>query len=435
MTLSKRLKLSVVISGLLLFLLMGVLLYLVGMDVRGYRHSYSYQQAQVTLSRLSGELWQLNRYEDLQALDKARELTQLLDEQIGFLEKDTQYNPLLTHIKKTNQNLKVLMQLYPSNPGENIETRAMLNARFNTLLLTMQDEMGEIRHRLVEEQFYSKQYLLLLIAVMLFLSMSAVILFNLNTMSVFKRGMLSLESGIKDLAKGNLETRVCEDSGSEFTELSKHFNWMKQELQQITVSRDKLQDEVNKRTEVLQLQKDKLKYEAEHDSLTRVYSRYAFNRLLEQSLKRLARTNGTGALLFIDIDKFKPINDNYGHSIGDHVLVTVAQRISHTLRESDMVARIGGDEFIVWLEPIEHALQLEVVIKKLLDKLHLDINFENVHLLIDVSIGAACYPQDGTTIEALINVADRNMYACKRGDRDTRSARLGSENLADKGSL
>ncbi|WP_338588802.1 diguanylate cyclase [Shewanella khirikhana] len=415
MTLAGRLKLAVIISSLFLVVMMGILSYIMYLDNQGYNNSYRYQELQITLSQLSGELWQLRQYEDFQALERAIDLSLTLDAQL--LELNQQQNAKLGHIEKANTNLRTLMGLYPrTQDALNSENLNMLMARINTILLSMQDEVGELRHQLVARQHEAKKLMLVVIALLLFMSKTVVILFNLNTLKLFRRGLDNLESGIRQLASGDMASKVPEEvENPEFTTLSQHFNRMKQELKDSTISRADLQDEVNKRTELLQLQKEKLKYEAEHDPLTQVYSRNAFARILEQSLKRLQRNGGTGALLFIDINKFKPINDNYGHNIGDHVLITVARRIAYTLRQSDMISRLGGDEFVVWLEPIESPNQLDVVVEKLLDKLHQDIGFQNVHLLIDVSIGVAFYPEDGSNIEALLEVADKNMYACKRG--------------------
>ncbi|WP_372870933.1 diguanylate cyclase domain-containing protein [Shewanella sp.] len=414
MTLAGRLKLSVAISSLFLLVLMGILSYLMYIDVQGYKYSYRYQVLQETLSQLSGEFWQLHQYNDLQSLDRAIELSLNFERQLQEIQQ--LQGTRIGHVANANNNLRVLIALYPKKePSDNTNSFELLTARINTIILSMQDEVAELRHLLVEKQHYAKRLILVSIALLLFLSMTAVILFNLHTLTLFRRGVSNLTSGIHQMAQGDLSSELPEEEANpEFKSLSQHFNRMKKELKYSTISRADLQHEVDKRTQALEMQKQHFQYQAEHDPLTQVYTRKAFFRSLENNLHRLTQTKGTGALLFIDVNNFKSINDTYGHGIGDHVLITVAKRIEQTLRQTDMVSRLGGDEFVVWLEPIGSRQQLDVVITKLLDTLRQDIGFQNIHLLIDVSIGVAFFPDNGSEIEALLTEADKNMYSCKQ---------------------
>ncbi|MBT1445541.1 diguanylate cyclase [Shewanella sp. JM162201] len=423
MTLAGRLKLSVSLSVMVLGVL-GVLIgYLYELVVRGYEQSDAYQRIQITLSQMAGELWQVQQLKLLDARENALQLSNELNMQLRELNAVGVNAGYLDHLSRSNESLRLLLNLYPDElKTASSERLELLNARLNSLQLSMQEEATELRHRMAQTRYGSIQSLIISVSALVLLTMVSAIMFHLHTLQLFKAGMASLKTGIIRAASGDLDSRILEKSPiPEFEELNHQFNLMKQELQVLTISRDELQRVVDSKTQLLKQQTEELKYEAEHDALTGVYSRYAFNSLLEQTLLRLERTGGTGAMLFIDIDKFKPINDNYGHAIGDHVLITIAQRISHTIRKSDMVARIGGDEFLVWLEPIEDALQLNIVISKLLTQLHQDILFQNIHLLIDVSIGVSFYPKDGTKIEELMEIADKNMYACKRGETQSSS--------------
>lgn len=158
-------------------------------------------------------------------------------------------------------------------------------------------------------------------------------------------------------------------------------------------------------------------YLATHDALTGLANRTLFMDRLKHAMARAHRCDTRIALLFLDLDKFKQVNDTYGHGVGDQLLKMVAERIGSNVREDDTVARLSGDEFIVILESITThqgaATAVEVINNKLVQPFH--INGETLN--IDVSIGTAIYPDDSEDIEELIKIADDAMYAVKGKDR------------------
>lgn len=166
-------------------------------------------------------------------------------------------------------------------------------------------------------------------------------------------------------------------------------------------------------TERKQLEKEVAQL-AFFDTLTQLPNRRLFNDRLNQSLTRAQREQSSLALMFIDLDKFKPINDSYGHETGDWVLQTVARRIESGLRASDTAARVGGDEFLVLLPDLQSNDDAIAVAEKI--RLALDQPFvmpSGVTLLASASIGIAIYPDQAQTQEDLLRLGDRAMYEAK----------------------
>lgn len=157
-----------------------------------------------------------------------------------------------------------------------------------------------------------------------------------------------------------------------------------------------------------------LAHQALHDSLTGLPNRMAFEIRLRQSIQRAQVKGHSFALLFVDGDYFKPINDNFGHTAGDIVLQTIAQRIKEQIRADDVVARLGGDEFAVILDPVKDQASVERVVGAISTAMAAPIEVETGQTLVaSVSVGMAIYPQDATNEIALLQHADAAMYANK----------------------
>lgn len=158
----------------------------------------------------------------------------------------------------------------------------------------------------------------------------------------------------------------------------------------------------------------RVRYLAQHDALTDLPNRALFADRLRQAILLAKRDNSPLAVLFIDLDRFKPVNDQLGHSAGDQLLKQVAIRLRQSLRESDTVARVGGDEFVVLLRQLKHADDAERVAHKLLAALSQPFEVLEQTLVISASVGLALYPQHAQTDEQLLHAADDAMYAAKR---------------------
>ncbi|OOC10211.1 diguanylate cyclase domain-containing protein [Thioalkalivibrio halophilus] len=159
----------------------------------------------------------------------------------------------------------------------------------------------------------------------------------------------------------------------------------------------------------------RLWHQAHHDSLTGLPNRSLLQEHLRQALSR-ARRNGTRlALLVCDLDGFKPVNDRLGHDAGDVVLVTVAARLRSGLRESDVVARVGGDEFVLLLEAVGGPEDVRAVGRKLHQRFAEPVEINQEAVRVGLSLGAAIYPDDGERAEELLQQADHAMYVAKNG--------------------
>jgi diguanylate cyclase (GGDEF)-like protein len=164
-----------------------------------------------------------------------------------------------------------------------------------------------------------------------------------------------------------------------------------------------------------------IQYLATHDGLTGLPNRMMFNQLLEQSIKSARRNGCKCAVLFIDLDRFKVINDSLGHAVGDALLVEVAIRLRSCVRASDVVARLGGDEFVVVLSEISDCDQIALVARKVLSGLMPALNLAGHDCRTTGSIGIAIFPDNGGDAETLTKNADMAMYLAKEeGKNDFR---------------
>lgn len=169
---------------------------------------------------------------------------------------------------------------------------------------------------------------------------------------------------------------------------------------------------------VLLAEREREKQLALHDVLTGLPNRLFFDLRLDHAINRAERHNRPFALLYLDLDDFKPVNDEYGHKAGDRVLVETGRRIRKHLRRVDTVARIGGDEFMVILDDTSGPREAEVVARKLIDALQAPIAIGAHTVRVGVSIGASFYPLSGITSDELIRRADQAMYDAKSSGKN-----------------
>jgi diguanylate cyclase (GGDEF)-like protein len=160
-----------------------------------------------------------------------------------------------------------------------------------------------------------------------------------------------------------------------------------------------------------------IRHQAYHDVLTGLPNRLLFADRLEQAIRVAQRERTRLAVLYFDLDKFKPVNDTYGHAVGDTLLVEVARRVGDGLRDSDTLARIGGDEFVVLLPRCADAEQARKVGENILARLNREFALDSHVLHISGSIGFAVFPENGHDGEALLRSADLAMYAAKSAGR------------------
>jgi len=198
-------------------------------------------------------------------------------------------------------------------------------------------------------------------------------------------------------------------------------------------ARDELERRVRERTAELASANEKLRIEigerrqaeerarhlANHDVLTGLPNRRLLKDRLSQALALAHRHERNVAVMFVDLDRFKTVNDTLGHEVGDKLLVAIADRLKRVLREGDTVARVGGDEFVVVLPEVGRDRDAAVVARKVLDLLGGPLRVDSHELLVTPSIGIAVAPSDGDDPEALLRYSDAAMYEAKSAGRNT----------------
>jgi len=216
------------------------------------------------------------------------------------------------------------------------------------------------------------------------------------------RGLASVAHAAR--RERSFDRRVPEAPIAELNELGNDFNALLDELE---VWHSHLQSE-----------NQTLAHQASHDSLTGLPNRAFFEGRLSRSVRNAERQQDHLALLFLDSDHFKQINDTLGHAVGDEVLISVADRVRAQLREHDLVARLGGDEFAVLLTPLHSRQDAEHIAEKIVASMKLPVQLDSGRsIATSLSVGIAYYPDDGADPASLLNAADAAMYQAKRKRR------------------
>lgn len=170
---------------------------------------------------------------------------------------------------------------------------------------------------------------------------------------------------------------------------------------------------------VLELQalREREYFLATHDALTGLPNRKLFGDRAAQGLAQAKRKNVQAAICYLDLDGFKPINDNYGHDVGDRLLIKVAEALGQAVRDGDTVARIGGDEFAIMLGPLHDRAEAQQIAARMIERVRGIAEAGGRNLSVSASIGMALFPEHGTDQEQLLLNADAAMYSAKAGER------------------
>lgn len=179
--------------------------------------------------------------------------------------------------------------------------------------------------------------------------------------------------------------------------------------EKLTKANNKLRMEIGKR----EAMEDELKWIAYRDPLTSLPNRISFFDQLDQAVQAAQQAEGRLAVMFIDLDRFKMINDTAGHMVGDQLLIAVADRLVDNLRDEDVIARFGGDEFAVMLNDIACQGMLETIVEPLLKSFQQPFKIKDQIFFVTPSIGLSLYPEDGGDAETLLKIADIAMYKAK----------------------
>jgi len=182
----------------------------------------------------------------------------------------------------------------------------------------------------------------------------------------------------------------------------------------LTEANECMQKEIVKREEM----QKKIEHLAYHDHLTGLANRWLFTDQLDHALSLSGRMAKMLAIMFLDLDGFKMINDSLGHALGDQLLKEVSKRLVNTIRKSDVVARIGGDEFVIMIENEENIEAIKLVAEKVLNSFNEPYKLNGQECFVTTSIGVAVYPTDGENAETLLKNADIAMYKAKEKGRN-----------------
>ncbi|KIQ93833.1 Bacteriophytochrome cph2 [Anoxybacillus thermarum] len=187
----------------------------------------------------------------------------------------------------------------------------------------------------------------------------------------------------------------------------------RQLVQQLQTLNSDLEQKVMKRTQELARMNEQLTYAANHDFLTGLFNRRAFVTALEQTIMQANKEKYSVAVVFIDVDRFKQINDYFGHEMGDALIVQIGQWLKEQVRPTDIVARQGGDEFTIIVTPIHHLHELQTIVEKIMTITEQPMTVKHLDVRITLSMGIAVYPFDGETGDTLMKHADIAMYRAK----------------------
>ena len=223
--------------------------------------------------------------------------------------------------------------------------------------------------------------------------------------------MMLMETAQQVTEERNYRQRIKHNRKDEVGTLLNAFN----NMMQVIEDRDKqLLEHSENLEQIVEIRTEQINHRANFDSLTELPNRYLLLDRLKQSIRSMKRHEGRLALLYLDLDRFKIVNDNMGHIVGDKLLIAVAKRLVNALREEDTVSRLGGDEFVILIESIEKSEDVENVAKLIITSLKKPFEIMGHSLHVSTSIGIAIYPDDGEDESTLMQHADVSMYQAKK---------------------
>ncbi len=232
------------------------------------------------------------------------------------------------------------------------------------------------------------------------------------------RGLKGLEFAAHEIAVGKVGHQVPIKGSDELSRTARAFNFMSRRLQESFGKQHEAEEELRRANEGLEervaQRTEQLSHQALHDNLTKLPNRVLLADRLQQAITLARRGKHRAAMLIVDLDRFKEINDTLGHQYGDFVLSETATRLTHALRESDTVARLGGDEFAIVLSSVQDEGAVSFVVHKLLDIIETPIDIAGELVDVSASIGGAIFPDHAKDSSTLMKYADLAMYDAKR---------------------
>lgn len=323
--------------------------------------------------------------------------------------------PNLVHMQQAVDRLLELVernysQYEHSSSGS---SQDLISSRLNMILLSMSEEVLVLHQRVQDHVNNVQSQLTIWAGVVLGVLSFSLVWLMLLFRHRLKSGLDVLITGIRKVRQGVLEGSVSAKYNDEFQIIAEELSDMKAQLNDTMVSRDALQREVDEQTHQLQQQHEELKRVANTDGLTGLLNRRAFESQVSLVMARAENSGNQAALLFIDLNDFKAVNDTYGHEAGDMLLRAVADRLKDVVRVTDLVARLGGDEFIVWLNLLGDNSNVDTAVSRILTIIDTPIMFEGIPISIKLSVGVALFPEHSRKMDELMKKADEAMYKAK----------------------
>ncbi len=238
--------------------------------------------------------------------------------------------------------------------------------------------------------------------------LSAILLFMLNRWII--RNLTKLTHSAHAIAQGEYTRRVELSDEKETIELAQAFNQMANVIQERISSLEVAHEEEKKLHE-------QLEHIAHYDALTNLPNRVLMTDRLQQAMVHANRRNQSLAVVYLDLDGFKEINDAHGHHVGDELLIVLAERMAQVLREGDTLSRIGGDEFVAVLIDVDEK-PCEPILGRLLHVTNVPVMINGIVVQVSSSIGVTLYPQDGANTDQLMRHADQAMYLAKQAGKN-----------------
>jgi diguanylate cyclase len=383
----------------------------------------------LSVDQLRSQLWVFLQHSDNQSLNEVFLAQKSLSNKLAAMPNMVAN---INNINKMNQSLAILLEKEKSmaqqapnddhippqiNRPESLTLTSndLLHSRYNMLAQSMTEELFYLQQRILNRSANTQNLTLISSALQLIIFSFLVSAIAWLILQRFKRGVRALQVAIQRLASGHLNSKVTQKNlDSEFLDIAAFFNRMTESLRNTTVTRDELKKEVQRQTEVLSKQKEDFLFLSQHDHLTGLMNRRAFEQTLENAIIKANRSNSSIALLFIDLDRFKQVNDTLGHDAGDEILRQVAKRLRENIRESDFIGRLGGDEFVVCLDLLTDINSAEKKAHQIINDIEQPITFAEHCLLIQASIGISYFPLQTRDLRSLVRIADEAMYRAKK---------------------
>ncbi|KHT39154.1 diguanylate cyclase domain-containing protein [Vibrio sinaloensis] len=389
--------------------------------VEATRNQMKLLEIQTEVSALQGELWLYLEYKDDKSFSNLVEQQKRLSERLAMsnvnVSKVTKLNRLnnqLTALLSEDKQFQAELKQLSARRDFVAQRQAVLTGRYNMLIQNMYEyissehetELSQTNLKIEETMVY-----LAVVLVMFSVGMSFAAFMLLKS---FRIGARAISTAINSVKKRRFSHRIhCEHLDNEFSTLGKTFNAMNEELEHSVFTKSQLENEVSKQTLELEKKTHALEYLSEHDSLTALLNRRSMEKRLQTALEKAERTGLLVALLFLDLDKFKEINDTYGHDIGDEVLIRLSERLLTVTRKTDIVSRFGGDEFVVCLDLLTDKSFISAKATQIIHEVERPIIIGNKGHYVGVSIGIAVYPNCTDNHRDLVKLADQAMYIAK----------------------